>query len=1265
MANQPPHNPAQAPGVAAETAEAWPLGAAVAGRWQGARSLQARPALVRSGAVERRERWLAQLGGGAGAQPLVHTPLADALAQALAEAPLLLGKLGVMSRTLSMGELADLVQLVLEEEADAGAVAGVSALPASDTVPPATGATSSANARAAKQTASSSTRPAAADPRLRRPARHAARNRHALAAVRGALRALAHREALAAVAAAPARAAQLAAGLAGGAADSPDALERDRTDVRGPAAPQQAESPQVPGDANTRRAQVGVEPLPAGPTTDSAASSLLGSLMRVVSGGAGTAGRILPERSDAERASALDSASLRPVGLTGRAARIWGLSWLRRDAWSIGRATALGGARDAASALSDAVWLALSQEAEAEVAALGEPTASRPAMGATSAARGSALADLDDRVAATRQARTDRLAAASRVQAEAAGSALAAAEGRGTWKPTARTDASAAGVAPSPAAHATLSAGIHSRASGLSGRRRAAAWGPAAAAFASALAGRWLQAPTPTGGDRAMQPGPDWSFAQSGGAADGFDYVVPAAESLGEVAGASASAGARASRSAPRALAGAEAGGATRQAAARISQRPDLMAASSGGRGAAQRRQAAADSAAEVMSGALAFAQSSARANLDGADRAPRGTGQHRRADLRAIAAAAGMAHTRGAAAQLALLARTSPLWRRWSGQSDWTEVASRPPALDGLAAPLAPVVAPSGSAAGGRAPGSGSGADLGVAAPGAAGYGAGADLDRPLLALGDDPGAPQAAAVAESPTVLRDRPLRIGPERASQAQQSAGRAPMADRPPAALRAALQALGLARTGGEHGAAGEFAAAWLGSALPAAARSSAVAQRALAADSASGGPDRQFPSLVQPDGPDPAVEGSTAERAARALAAGQRPQAGAAAAHPATGEAGLIQLQGFAALAALGLPPADWGALTAGQGSSQTTSLAADGGRGELLAASAETAGAGTSVTAETSADSSGRAGVAARSERARAERSGVLGFVPAGLRVSRDLLSWDRRAAAWRGGDATGERWQSRRFGPALRRGTPRHGSGVARSSDNGWGLEQVGALLSLGDLAEGGYFGEALAGPGQAAAAEALHGTVAARRGAALLRGHAGAVARQSAAAATGRVGEFPAAFGDLPADFSAERALLQPASAAAASVQAAGQRGGATAAGQATQAAGMARVLSVTSQPAANTLPLVAPMAQAMVQVAAAKPLSESVVTSGADPTMALPQTGGVASGSERGRGDTAQQAGEMAAAAQDVDALAQKIARSVMVRLKRERERRGLYG
>ncbi len=113
------------------------------------------------------------------------------------------------------------------------------------------------------------------------------------------------------------------------------------------------------------------------------------------------------------------------------------------------------------------------------------------------------------------------------------------------------------------------------------------------------------------------------------------------------------------------------------------------------------------------------------------------------------------------------------------------------------------------------------------------------------------------------------------------------------------------------------------------------------------------------------------------------------------------------------------------------------------------------------------------------------------------------------------------------------------------------------------------------------------------------------------------------------------------------------------------------MARVLSVTAAPGANILPLVAPAARAIAGAAAAKGLSEGVqmATSGANPSMIAPLSGHDIQGQTAGgsgQGSTEKERAESGGTpAQELDQLAMKIARSVMVRIKRERERRGLYG
>ncbi|GEM_PF-3406230 len=136
-------------------------------------------------------------------------------------------------------------------------------------------------------------------------------------------------------------------------------------------------------------------------------------------------------------------------------------------------------------------------------------------------------------------------------------------------------------------------------------------------------------------------------------------------------------------------------------------------------------------------------------------------------------------------------------------------------------------------------------------------------------------------------------------------------------------------------------------------------------------------------------------------------------------------------------------------------------------------------------------------------------------------------------------------------------------------------------------------------------------------------------------------------------------------------AAVQSAASSSFGAAAPKSSAAASMARVLSVTAAPTANILPLVAPAARAVASAAAAKGLSEGVqmATSGANPSMIAPMSGhdiqGQTSGGP-GQGSTEKERAESGGTpAQELDQLAMKIARSVMVRIKRERERRGIYG
>lgn len=155
--------------------------------------------------------------------------------------------------------------------------------------------------------------------------------------------------------------------------------------------------------------------------------------------------------------------------------------------------------------------------------------------------------------------------------------------------------------------------------------------------------------------------------------------------------------------------------------------------------------------------------------------------------------------------------------------------------------------------------------------------------------------------------------------------------------------------------------------------------------------------------------------------------------------------------------------------------------------------------------------------------------------------------------------------------------------------------------------------------------------------------------------------------AFGAPPARTSDLR-FVSTATVAQSVAGARGPDASATASAKISKASSMARVLSVTAAPGANMLPLVAPAARAVVAQAAAKPMSESIATSGANGTMAMPVAGHDVSGgggAGSGMGATADERKEAGTPGQqELEALAMKIARSVLVRIKRERERRGIH-
>ena len=311
-------------------------------------------------------------------------------------------------------------------------------------------------------------------------------------------------------------------------------------------------------------------------------------------------------------------------------------------------------------------------------------------------------------------------------------------------------------------------------------------------------------------------------------------------------------------------------------------------------------------------------------------------------------------------------------------------------------------------------------------------------------------------------------------------------------------------------------------------------------------------------------------------------------------------------------------------------------------------------------------------------------------FAPVGLGRGRGLLSRTRAAESAAPAALRARATNARPSGAASWTARP---AVVSGATPVGYGTSALGGgeLLGLGPGDVLGFFGENAASPTALRGADALASWVAGRRGGAPIRGHAAAVAGFGAAAG-GQ--EFvrpeaggPAAFGEaaalnpgtMPTNFSYQQAqasgstyaqspqatLIEAGGAAARQAQAAARATGPTASARATQAGAMARVLSVTDAPTADMLPLVAPAAHAVVTAAAAKPQSEHLVTSGYGPSQGMSARslqGAAHSDGAQASGNNGDSPGHDA---QDIDALAAKIARSVLLRMQRERERRGQYG
>lgn len=452
---------------------------------------------------------------------------------------------------------------------------------------------------------------------------------------------------------------------------------------------------------------------------------------------------------------------------------------------------------------------------------------------------------------------------------------------------------------------------------------------------------------------------------------------------------------------------------------------------------------------------------------------------------------------------------------------------------------------------------------------------------------------------------------------------------------PQALRTILQALGEPTAAAERDIASAFAAKWLG-------RSDVAGKvlRRMATDATPAGE-----LLAMRDTADGNVESPVAiSRASVAQGSGKAAanKQGLAASAPTQGRGGTpvsagvdgdnLVLSGFAALAALAT--GDFGQRPAPRPMNspevERTMLApaAEATAGVSTGASSEETGAQSTKSAAPKADSRKLAAVKLHE------------FAPLGLKRGRNLLGQQRRS-----------NWLHT---------TPRSQGAASRSlsrmagSRVGYGAAALGAGDLLG-LVQGDaemYFGDGAPSPSAVRGADRLSQAVMARRG----HTH-----RASASAAPMAAFEGEQV---MPSDF---RAGGDPAAAMQASMAASGRSGGATAGIKATQAAAMTRVLSVTSAPASNVLPLVAPAAQAVVAAAAAKPLSESIVTSGADPTVGMPMAGvgGHKAGKAGGGAEKERAAAEEHGSnVQDLEALAMKVARSVMVRIKRERERRGLH-
>ncbi len=476
---------------------------------------------------------------------------------------------------------------------------------------------------------------------------------------------------------------------------------------------------------------------------------------------------------------------------------------------------------------------------------------------------------------------------------------------------------------------------------------------------------------------------------------------------------------------------------------------------------------------------------------------------------------------------------------------------------------------------------------------------------------------------------------------------------------PKALRAILAALGEHEAPAASDAAAVFAARWLGRPDVA---NKALAQMAKLAAAAGGGEllaaatettdEATSRSQSAGAGGAPAGRGDSAMVRGPALAQLLAERTAVPLVAEAAGD-GEVVLTGLAALAAL-----TGGALA---GKPPRPMQLAETERTLVESASEANSPNG----ARAADDPTGDSAALARGARGRAADRASAGklaavklheFAPVGLRRGRNLTGQQRRALGLHSTARSGQ-------GVADVQTTIRNLTRLATARRVGYGAAGLGGgeLIGLTDGDGASFFGDAAPSPTAVRGADRLSHAVQQRRAAHPTRGGSGAGASALAKSAPAEPFEGVPV---IPSDFR----LGDAATAVEESVAASGRSGGATSAMRSSQAAAMTRVLSVTDAPSAHVLPLVAPAAQAVVAAAAAKSWSDALVTSGGDPTMGLPiaSTGSrkAGQGGKQGGGGEGGGGGEQADQAQDIEALAMKIARSVMVRIKRERERRGLH-